>query len=125
MGEVYKARDTRLQRIIALKILPAEKIADADRKRRFLAEAQAASRLNQPNIITIYDISEQDGVCFIAMEYVAGATLEQANTARGLPLKQAMKCAAEIADALAAAHSAGIIHRDLKPANFRAARVPS
>src|SRR6266851_587899 len=87
MGEVYKARDTRLQRVIALKTLPAEKVADADRKRRFLVEAQAASRLNHPNIVTIHDISEENGVCFIAMEYVARTTLEQANTS-GLPLKQ-------------------------------------
>src|SRR5229473_980825 len=118
MGEVYRARDTRLHRIIALKTLPAEKVADADRKRRFLVEAQAASRLNHPNIVTIHDISEENGVYFIAMEYVAGTTLEQANTGSGLPLKHAMKYAAEIADALAAAHSAGIIHRDLKPANI-------
>src|SRR5713226_1733319 len=118
MGEVYKARDTRLHRVIALKTLPAEKVADADRKRRFLVEAQAASRLNHPNIVTIHDISEENGVCFIAMEFVAGTTLEQANSSSRLPLKQAMKYAAEIAEALAAAHSAGIIHRDLKPANI-------
>jgi serine/threonine protein kinase/tetratricopeptide (TPR) repeat protein len=117
MGEVYKARDSRLQRIIALKTLPAEKVADADRKRRFLLEAQAASRLNHPNIVTIYDIFEEQGVCFIAMEYVAGTTLDLANNG-GLPLKDTMKYAAEIADALAAAHSAGVIHRDLKPANI-------
>jgi serine/threonine-protein kinase len=118
MGEVYKARDTRLQRIIALKILPAEKVADADRKRQFLVEAQAASRLNHPNIVVIHDISEQDGVCFIAMEYVAGTTLEQVIAGAGVPMKDATKYAAEIADALAAAHGAGIIHRDLKPANI-------
>jgi eukaryotic-like serine/threonine-protein kinase len=118
MGEVYKARDTKLNRVIALKTLPAEKIVDAGRKRRFLVEAQAASRLNHPNIVTIHDISEENGVCFIAMEYVAGTTLEQANTTSGLPLKHAMKYAGEIAEALAAAHSAGIIHRDLKPANI-------
>jgi serine/threonine protein kinase/Tfp pilus assembly protein PilF len=118
MGEVYLARDTRLQRVIALKTLPADKVSDEDRKRRFLAEAQAASRLNHPNIVTIHDISEANGACFIAMEYVAGTTLEQANTGGGLPLKDAMKYAAEIVDALAAAHSAGIIHRDLKPANI-------
>jgi serine/threonine protein kinase/Tfp pilus assembly protein PilF len=118
MGEVYKARDTRLQRIIALKILPAEKVADADRKKQFLVEAQAASRLNHPNIVVIHDISEQDGVCFIAMEYVAGKTLEEMIAGGGVPMKDAMKYAAEIADALAAAHGAGIIHRDLKPANI-------
>jgi serine/threonine protein kinase len=117
MGEVYKARDSRLRRIIALKTLPAEKVADADRKRRFLLEAQAASRLNHFNIVTIYDIFEEQGVCFIAMEYVAGTTLDLANNG-GLPLKDTMKYAAEIADALAAAHSAGVIHRDLKPANI-------
>jgi eukaryotic-like serine/threonine-protein kinase len=118
MGEVYKARDTRLQRVIALKTLPPDKVADAERKRMFLAEAQAASRLNHPNIVTIHDISEHDGSCFIAMEYLSGTTLEKANSGKGLPLRDAMKYAAEIADALAAAHAAGIIHRDLKPANI-------
>lgn len=118
MGEVYKARDTRLRRVIALKILPEKAVADAAQKQRFLAEAQAASKLNHPNIVTIYDISEENGICFIAMEYVAGATLEQANTGSGLPLKDVIKYAAQIADALTAAHSTGIIHRDLKPANI-------
>ena len=118
MGEVYKAYDNRLQRVIALKILAAEKVADDDRKRRFLVEAQAASRLNHPNIVAIYDILEENGACFIAMEYVAGCALDQAGAGSGLPLKHAMKYAAEIADAMIAAHSAGIIHRDLKPANI-------
>ena len=117
MGEVYKARDTRLDRIVALKTLPAEKIADASRKSRFLQEARAAASLNHPNIVTIYEISEENGVCFIAMEYVSGSTLDQMNTGSGLPVKDAMKYASDMADALAAAHSAGIIHRDLKPAN--------
>jgi eukaryotic-like serine/threonine-protein kinase len=117
MGEVYKARDTRLNRIVALKTLPAEKIADPGRKSRFLQEARAAATLNHPNIVTIYEISEENGVCSIAMEYVAGSTLDQMNTGSGLPVKDAMKYASDIADALAAAHSAGIIHRDLKPAN--------
>jgi serine/threonine-protein kinase len=72
LGEVFRARDSRFHRIIALKTLPAEKVADTARKRRFLLEAQAASRLNHPNIVTIYDIFEEQGVCFIAVEYVAG-----------------------------------------------------
>src|SRR5579864_5154296 len=104
MGEVYKARDIRLRRVIALKMLPAEKVAEADRK-RLLIEAQVASRLNHPNIVTIHDISEDDGVCFIAMEYVAGPTLESLIDGKGLPLKDALKYASEIADALAAAHA--------------------
>jgi len=118
MGEVYQARDTRLNRVVALKVLPAEKVADADRKRRLLREARAAASLNHPNIVTIHEISEEDGVCFIAMEYVPGRTLEQVNSGGGLPLKDAMKYASEIADALGAAHSSGIVHRDLKPGNI-------
>jgi eukaryotic-like serine/threonine-protein kinase len=117
MGEVYKARDTRLNRIVALKTLPAAKAHDVEWKRRFLREAQAASRLNHPNIVTIHDIWEEDSVFLIAMEFVSGVTLEQLNAGGGLPLADAMRYAAEIADALGAAHSAGIIHRDLKPAN--------
>jgi eukaryotic-like serine/threonine-protein kinase len=103
MGEVYRARDTRLDRIVALKTLPAEKVADAGRRSRFLLEARAAAQL-------------------IAMEYVSGVTLEQMNTASGLPLKEAIQYASDIADALAAAHSAGIVHRDLKPANVMIAK---
>lgn len=118
MGEVYKARDTRLRRVIALKSLPAEKIGHEERKQRFLLEAQAASRLNHPNIVTIYDVLEERGVCFIAMEYVEGRTLDAACAERGLALNDALKYAEEMADALAAAHAAGIIHRDLKPANI-------
>jgi serine/threonine-protein kinase len=117
MGEVYKARDTRLNRVVALKTLSGEKIADAGRRSRFLLEAQAAARLNHPNIVTIYEISEENGVGFIAMEYVPGATLERMNAGAGLRLNDAMKYAADIADALATAHAAGIVHRDLKPAN--------
>jgi serine/threonine protein kinase/Tfp pilus assembly protein PilF len=118
MGEVYKARDTRLRRVIALKILPGTNVADADRRRRFLVEAQTASQLNHPNIVTIHDISEENGVLFIAMEYVVGATLAQAITSRTLPLKTALTYADQIADGLAAAHAAGVVHRDLKPTNI-------
>lgn len=118
MGEVYKARDTRLHRVIALKTLPAEKVSDSERKRQFLIEARAASQLNHPNIVTIHDIFELNGAYFIAMECVAGATLEQVNARGGIPFDDAMKFALDIADALIAAHAAGIIHRDLKPANI-------
>src|SRR5260370_27423761 len=107
-----------MKRIIALKTLLAEKVGETDRKGRFLLEAQAASKLNHPNIVTIYEISEENGIRFIAMEYVSGATLEQVNAGGPMPLKDAIKYAAEIADALAAAHSVGIIHRDLKPSNI-------
>ncbi|MGA2738830.1 MAG: protein kinase [Bryobacteraceae bacterium] len=122
MGEVYKAHDTRLNRIVALKTLPPEKLADTGRKTRFLHEAQAAASLNHPNIVTIYGIWEEDGVYFIAMEYIAGTTLEQMNSGRGLSVQDALHYASGIADALVAAHSAGIVHRDLKPANVIVAK---
>jgi serine/threonine protein kinase len=112
-----KARDTRLDRIVALKTLPAEKVADAGRRSRFLQEARAAASSITQTLSPSHDISEENGVYFIAMEYVSGSTLEQMNTGSGLPVKDAMKYASDIADALAAAHSAGIVHRDLKPAN--------
>ncbi len=118
MGVVYKARDTHLDRFVAIKVLPPEKVADPERKLRFVQEAKAASALNHPNIIHLYDIAEADGVQFIAMEYVAGETIEQMIGRKGLRLNAALKCAVQIADALAKAHSAGIIHRDLKPANI-------
>jgi serine/threonine protein kinase len=116
MGVVYKARETHLDRFVALKVLPPEKVADAERKRRFVREAKAASALNHPNIITIYDIDQESGTDFMAMEYVDGQTLSRL-IARGLAPKEAVKYATQIADALAAAHAVGIIHRDLKPAN--------
>ena len=117
MGVVYKARDRQLDRIVALKILPAAKVADADSKRRFVQEAQAASALSHPNIVTIYGIDEVDGTDFIAMELIAGAPLERLIPRQGLPLMTALRYAVQIADALAAAHAAGIVHRDLKPTN--------
>jgi len=118
MGVVYKARDTHLDRFVAIKVLPPEKVADPERKLRFVQEAKAASALNHPNIIHLYDIAEADGVQFIAMEYVAGETLDKMIGRKGLRLNEALKYATQIADALAKAHSAGIIHRDLKPANI-------
>ncbi len=118
MGVVYKARDLHLGRFVALKILPVEKVADPDRKQRFVQEAKAASALNHTNIIHIYDIASEAGVDFIAMEYVEGKTLDERIGLRGLPLKDILKHAIQITDALAKAHSAGIIHRDLKPSNI-------
>ena len=118
MGVVYKARDLRLERIVALKVLPADKVADAERKRRFMREAKTASALNHPNIITIYDIDSDQGVDFIAMEYVAGRTLDKLNPRQGMRPAEVLRYAVQIADALAAAHAAGIIHRDLKPGNI-------
>ena len=117
MGVVYKARDTHLDRFAAIKVLPPEKVSDPERKRRFIQEAKAASALNHPSIITIYDIDQADGVDFIAMEYVAGKTLDELIPRKGMRLSLALKYAVQIADALARAHGAGIIHRDLKPSN--------
>ncbi|HTA71467.1 MAG TPA: protein kinase [Bryobacteraceae bacterium] len=118
MGVVYKARDTRLDRFVALKVLPADKVADPERKRRFIQEAKAASALNHPNIITIHDIDQADGVDFIAMEHVDGKTLDQVIPRNGMRLNELLKYAIQIAGALSRAHAAGIIHRDIKPANI-------
>ena len=117
MGVVYKARDEHLDRFVAIKVLPPEKVADSARKRRFVQEAKSASALNHPNIITIYDIASDDGTDFIVMEYVPGKALNRLIPRRGLPLGDALRYAVQIADALAAAHAAGIVHRDLKPGN--------
>lgn len=118
MGVVYKARDTRLDRVVALKILPKEFISDPARKQRFVTEAKAASALNHPNIVTIHDIGSDGGTDFIAMEYVSGSTLEQSIARKPLPINETLGYATQIADALAAAHRAGIVHRDLKPGNI-------
>jgi len=118
MGAVYKARDQRLDRFIALKVLPAEKMADPERRRRFEQEAKSASALNHPNIVTIYDIGQADDVHYIAMEYVTGRTLDDLIGPKGLPLNDALALAIQVADGLAKAHAAGIIHRDLKPSNI-------
>lgn len=118
MGEVYKARDSRLDRAVAVKVLPSGKVADSDRKRRFIQEAKAASALNDPHIVAIYDISADAGVDFIVMEYVPGKPLDQMIPQKGLRTAETLRYAIQIADALAKAHAAGIIHRDLKPANL-------
>src|SRR6187397_2130022 len=108
MGAVYKARDIRLDRPVALKMLPSGLVASADRKRRFALEAKAASALNHPNIITIYDIDVADGIDFIAMEYVAGRTLAELIPPDGMDPERAIHLGLQIADALATAHQSGI-----------------
>jgi len=118
MGAVYKARDIHLDRLVAVKVLPGESVATPERKRRFALEARAASALNHPNIVTVYDIDEADGVDFIAMEYVAGRTLAELIPPGGMDPALAIKLGVQIADALAAAHQSGIVHRDLKPSNI-------
>jgi eukaryotic-like serine/threonine-protein kinase len=118
MGEVYKARDTRLNRLVALKVLPADCMADQQRRQRFIQEAQLASALQHPNIVTIYGIECLDGVDSISMELVNGRALDEVLQGKGLPVAEALKYAVQIADALATAHAAGIVHRDLKPGNI-------
>ncbi len=117
MGVVYKALDTHLKRPVAVKVLLPERVTDPERRLRFVQEARAASALNHPNIVTIYDIDQAGGTDFIAMEYVSGRTLGELIPRKKMRLGDTLKYAIQIADALAAAHAAGIVHRDLKPAN--------
>src|SRR5258708_21579324 len=118
MGEVFLAQDTKLDRKVALKLLHAEVAANQDRMRRFVQEAKAASALNHPNIITIYEIEEIDSIQFIATEFIDGETLRKG--IRHAPLKpgEVLDVSAQIASALSAAHAAGIVHRDIKPDNI-------
>ena len=117
MGEVYLAQDTKLDRKVALKILPADVAAHADRMKRFVQEAKAASALNHPNIITIHEIDETDSGHFIATEFIEGETLRERESSAPLKLTESLDIATQIAGALAAAHAAGIVHRDIKPEN--------
>ncbi|MDW7761136.1 MAG: protein kinase [Acidobacteriota bacterium] len=118
MGVVFKAVDTHLDRPVALKILPEEKVADPDRRRRFIQEAKSASALRHPNIVVIHDIASEDGREVMVMEYVEGRSLDQLIGRKGLRLNEALGYAVQIADGLTRAHAAGIVHRDLKPANI-------
>lgn len=118
MGAVYKAEDTHLDRIVAIKVLPHDKMTDIERKQRFVQEAKAASSLNHPNIITVHDITSDQGLDLMVMEYVAGKTLAELIGRKGLKLNEALAVAVQIADGLSQAHAAGIVHRDLKPGNI-------
>ena len=122
MGAVYKAQDEKLDRVVALKLLAPEAVAHEERRRRFLQEARAASALNHPHILTIYEVGEDAGAPFIVMEYIQGETLRARISARTLPLTAALEAAAQIADALGKAHEHGIVHRDLKPENLMITR---
>ena len=122
MGAVFKAYDKKLHRIVALKVLPNEYLTQQDRRRRFFQEARAASALNHPHILTVYEVGEENGKPYIAMEYVEGDTLRQKIESRELKIKQTLDIAIQISDGLAKAHELGIIHRDLKPENLMISR---
>jgi serine/threonine protein kinase len=122
MGAVYKAYDTRLQRVVALKLLPPEYISQQDRRRRFFQEARAASALNHPNILIVYEVGEDNGKPYIAMEYVEGETLRHRIRSRTLELKDTLDISIQVAEGLGKAHAVEIIHRDLKPENLMISR---
>src|SRR5215468_5390600 len=117
MGQVYKARDTRLNRTVAIKVLSPEFASRPDWKQRFEREAQTIASLNHPHICTLHDVGQQDGIDYLVMEFLEGQTLAQRLERGALPLDEALKIAIEIADALDKAHRQGIVHRDLKPSN--------
>jgi serine/threonine protein kinase len=122
MGEVYKARDARLDRVLAVKVLPHELSADPERIRRFALEARAASALNHPGILAVYDVGTDDSVSYIAMEYVDGLSLLEVLRLGPMPVKRQLEVAVMVAEGLASAHEAGIVHRDIKPANLMVAK---
>ena len=117
MGEVYRARDTRLDRLVAIKLLPMAVTSDPERFRRFHVEARAASSLNHPHILVVHDIGEIDGRPFIVTELVAGQTLREKMEERSIAVREAIDIGTQVASALAAAHGRGIVHRDIKPGN--------
>src|SRR5690348_6761721 len=117
MGEVYRARDTRLERTVAIKILPHELSKDFIRKQRFEREAKTISSLNHPHICVLYDVGHQDGIDYLVMECVEGETLAKRLEKGPLPLEQVLRYGAQIAGALDKAHRSGVVHRDLKPGN--------
>ncbi|MBI2151049.1 MAG: serine/threonine protein kinase, partial [Acidobacteria bacterium] len=117
MGEVYRARDTRLERTVAIKVLPSHLSKDPQLKQRFEREARAISTLSHPHICTLYDVGHQDGIDFLVLEYLEGQTLAERLNKGALSLDEALKSALEMADALDKAHRSGIVHRDLKPGN--------
>ena len=118
MGEVYRARDPRLGRDVAIKVLPPEVAGDSERLRRFRQEARAAGALNHPNILNIHDIGSHEGTPYVVAELLEGETLRECLADRGIPVREAVEYGEQIARGLAAAHSKGIVHRDLKPANL-------
>src|SRR5579864_1161260 len=118
MGEVYRARDARLERDVAIKILPAQFSSDPVRKQRFEREAKTISSLNHPHICVLHDIGSQDGIDYLVMECVEGETLAKRLEKGPLPLEQVLKYGMQIADALDKAHRSGVVHRDLKPGNI-------
>lgn len=118
MGEVYRAKDTRLDRIVAIKVMPSNLVANADLKQRFDREAKAISSLNHPNICVLFDVGHQDGIDFLVMEYLEGETLAQRLEKGPIPLGELLEVATEISDGLDKAHRQGMIHRDLKPGNI-------
>lgn len=117
MGEVYKARDPRLNRFVAIKVLPPDTFADDDRNQRFLQEARAASALNHPNIVSVFDIGSEAGATYLVMELVDGSSLDTLIPQNGFRVPELLRVASQIANAFSSAHAAGIVHRDLKPSN--------
>lgn len=118
MGEVYRAKDTRLDRTVAIKILPQHSAMNADAKTRFDREARTISSLNHPNICTLHDLGHQDGIDYLVMEFLEGETLDSRLKKGKLDTAEALKVGVQIADALDAAHCKGLVHRDLKPGNI-------